>query len=85
MEVIRQRKLIRTIKNSSKVNVQSCFSSEDFGHIICFKNNLNAELMCDIFKHDLLLTARKQFDLDSTVLELQENNYAKHMWKVALN
>ena len=41
--------------------------------------------MCDIYKHGLLLTARKQFDLDSTVLELQGNNYAKHMWKVVLN
>ena len=44
-----------------KVNVWGCFSSKGCGHIVCSKQNLNAELMCDIPKRSLLPTARKQF------------------------
>ena len=36
--------------------------------------------MCDIYKRD---TARKQFGLDSTIGELQEDNNVKHTWKIA--
>ena len=40
-----------------KVNIWRCFSSKDFGLIVCFTQNLNAELMCDICKRGLLPTA----------------------------
>ena len=46
--------------NSNKVNVWCCFSSQDFGGIVDFKQNFSAELMCDIYKRSLLPTARKQ-------------------------
>ena len=67
------------------MKVWGCFSSQSFGRIVCFKQNLNAELMCDIYKHDLLPIARKQFGLDSTIWELQEDNDSKHTSKRALN
>ena len=38
--------------------------------------------MCNIYEHN---TAWKQFGLDSTMWELQEDNDIKHMWKVAMN
>ena len=76
----------RTVKHSSKVNVWNCFSSQSFGaRIVGFKRNFNVELMCDIYKRGLSPTARKQFDLDSTIWELLEDNDAKHKWKVVLN
>ena len=38
--------------------------------------------MCNIYKSD---TAWKQFGLNPTISELQEDSHAKYMWKVALN
>ena len=64
-----------------KVNVWGCFSSKDFGHIVCFKQNLNAEL---ISKRGLLSTVPKQFGHDSMSLKLQEDNESKHTWKRAV-
>ena len=75
----------RIVKHSTKVNVWSCLSNEGFGIIVCFNQNFNAELMCDIYKRGLLSTARKQFHLDSTIWELHEDNDLKHTWNVALN
>ena len=71
-----------TVKYSTKLNARGCFSSHDFGRIIFFKWNLNAELMCDIYKRG---TVPKQFGFDSTSWELQEDNDAKRTWKVELN
>ena len=52
---------------------------------VCFKENLNAELMCDIYKRGLLPTARKQFGHDSMLWKLQEDNDPKHRSKLAVN
>ena len=46
----RKRKVVRTVKNPIKVNVWDCFSSSGFGHINCFRGNLNAGLLCKIYK-----------------------------------
>ena len=43
-----KKKVVRTVKHPVKVNVWGCFSSKRFGRVVCFKENLNAELMCDI-------------------------------------
>ena len=40
--------------------------------------------MCDIYKRGLAPTARKQFGLDSTIWELQEDNDSKHTSKLTL-
>ena len=40
--------------NCQAPNVCSCFSSKKFGRIVCFKQNVNAELVRDIYKRDLL-------------------------------
>ena len=50
--------------NSQAFEHGGCLSSQGFGRIIYFKQNLNAELMCDIYKRDI---ARKQSGLDSTI------------------
>ena len=41
--------------------------------------------MCGIYKRGLVPTARKQFGVDSTIGELQEDNDPKHTSKFALN
>ena len=69
---------MRTVKHSIKVNVWRCLSSKGFDCIVCFKQNLNAELMCDISKCSLLPTARKQLSHDSTLWKLQEENELRH-------
>jgi len=80
-----KKKIVRTVKHPIKVNVWGCFSSKGFGRIVCFNENLNAELMCDIYKYGLLPTARKQFGHDSTLWKLQEDNDPKHTSKLAIN
>ena len=45
-----KKKVIRTVKHPVKVNVWGCFSRKGFGRILCFKQNLNGKLMCDIYK-----------------------------------
>ena len=77
-----EKKVVRIARHSTKVNVWGCLSSQDFGRIVRFKRNFNAELMCDIYKRG---TAQKQSVLDSTIRELQGENDAKHTRKVALN
>ena len=77
------KKVIRTVKHPIKVNLWGCFSSKGFGRIICFKENLNAELLCDIYKRGLLRTARRQFGPESTLWKLQEDNDPKHTSKLA--
>ena len=57
--LLEKKKVVRAAKHPVKVNVWDCFSSKRFGRVVCFKENLNAELMCDMYKRGLLPTARK--------------------------
>ena len=41
--------------------------------------------MCGIYKRGLLSTARKQFDHNSTLWKLREDNDLKHTSKIAVN
>lgn len=80
-----KKNVVRTVKHPIKVNVWGCFSAHGFGRVVCFKENLNADLMCHIYKYGLLPTARKQFGHDSTSWKLQEDNDPKHTSKLATN
>ena len=80
-----KRKAVRTVKHPVKANVWGCFSSKGFGRVVCFKENLNAELLCDIYKCGLLPKARKQFGHDSVLWKLQEDNDPKRRSKLAVN
>ena len=77
------KKIVRTVKHPTKVNVWGCFSSRGFGRIICFKENLNAKRMCNIYERALLPTATDHFGPGSTSWKLQEDNDPKHMSKMA--
>lgn len=77
------RKVVLTVKHPVKVNVWGCFSSKGFGRIFCFKENLDAKLMCRIYKRYLLPTARRQFGRESTSWKLVEDNDPKHTSKLA--
>jgi hypothetical protein len=48
---------VPTVKHSAKVHVYGCFSEKGFGKIYCFTNNLNAELLCTIYKTTLVPSA----------------------------
>ena len=75
-----------TVKHSTKMNVWSCFSSQGFACIVCFKQNLNPELKRNIYERRLLLTIWQHLSLDATIWELQEdNNDSKHTSKTALS
>ena len=50
---------------------------------ICFRENLNADLLCKIHRYCLLPTARNQFGRKSNEWTLQEDNDSKHMSKLA--
>src|SRR5579871_870770 len=67
-----------TVKHSIKVHIYGCFSEEGFGNIYCFIDNLNAELLCTIYKTTLLPSARKFFGRDNHSWFLQEDNDPKH-------
>jgi hypothetical protein len=67
-----RKKVVRTLKHLIKVNAWGCFSSKGFGKIICFKKNLNAQLMCKIYENGLLPTSRKHLDLESESWKLQK-------------
>jgi hypothetical protein len=77
-----------TVKHSAKVHVYGCFSEKGFGNIYCFTTNLNAELLCTIYKTTLLPSAKTLFGKDDHSWILQEDNDPKHMstkaqkWKV---
>src|SRR5579871_1335765 len=80
-KVWRQREEIiksPTVKYSIKVHIYGCFSEEGFGNIYCFTDNLNAELLCTIYKTTLLPSARKFFGRDNHSWFLQEDNDPKH-------
>ena len=83
MELSREKRVVRTVKHSVKVNVWSCFSSKSFGRIICFRQNLDAKFMCNIYRYGLLPTAQKQFGHYPTLWKLQEDNDPKYMSKLA--
>jgi transposase len=69
---------VPTVKHSIKVHVYGCFSEEGFGNIYCFTENLNAELLCTIYKKTLLPSAKKFFGEDNYSWNLQEDNDPKH-------
>ena len=84
LELTWEKKVVQSVKYSIKVNVWRCFSSKGFDHIVCFKQNLDAELMCDISKRGLFPTAQKQFDHNSTLWKLQSEKHASKLapvWK----
>lgn len=78
-----KKKVVRVVQHPIKVNVWACFSSKGFGNIVCFKNNLNAKLLCKIYQHALLPTVATQFGLEDECWQLQEDNDPKHRSKMA--
>jgi transposase len=78
-----KKKVVRTVKHPIKIDVWGCFSSKGFGQIKCFKENLDAKLMCEIYKRYLLPTARDQFGSKSSSWKLQEDNDPKPTSKLA--
>jgi transposase len=78
-----RRKVVRTVKYPIKVNVWGCFSSNGFGRVYCFRENLKADLLCTIYKRCLLPTARDHFGPNSADWKLVEDNDPKHMSQLA--
>ena len=48
------RKVFRAVKHPTKVHAWGCLSENGFGKLYCFTSNLNAELLCKIYKKALL-------------------------------
>lgn len=73
-----QYKVVRTMKESAKVNVWGCFSEKGFGRLFWFSQNLKKELMCEIYKDWLLPSASDMFGEGDDSWVLQEDNDPKH-------
>jgi transposase len=82
-QFIKKRKVFRTVKHPPKVHVWGCFSSQGFGKLICFQQNLNAHFMCSIYERGLLASAYEFFDEEDIEWILQEDNDPKHRSKIA--
>lgn len=86
-----KRKMQRTVKFPQKLNAWGAFSAQGFGKLICFTENLNAELLCSIYERGLLSTALEQFGPKPGSWTLQEDNDPKHTstlakeWRVKHN
>jgi transposase len=78
-----QRIVMRSVKHPVKVQVWGCISAHGFGKIVCFKRNLNANLLCKIYKNGLLPSAKLWFGSNSKDWLLQEDNDPKHRSKSA--
>ena len=76
---------VPTVKHSAKVHVYCCFSEKGFGSIYCFTENLDANLLCTIYKNTLLPSARIFFGKNNNNWTLQEDNDLKHTSKKALD
>lgn len=81
-----ERKVVRTVKYPLKINVWGCLSTQGFGKMFWFQQNLNSEFLCDqIYQRALLPSANKHFGQQEWYL-LEDNdpkhrsNYSKR-WK----
>ena len=77
--------VFRTVKHPKKVHAWGCLSENGFGKLYCFTSNLNAELLCKIYKKALLPSIQKHFDLNDSEWWLVEDNDSKHRSKKAKN
>ena len=77
------RKVFRTVKHPTKVHVWGCLSENGFGELYCFTSNLNAQLLCKIYKKALLPSVKKLFGSEDPEWWLVEDNDPKHRSKVA--
>ena len=71
-----------TVKHPLKTNVWGCVSFTGFGRISIFSPNLDAPLLCSIYKKSLLPTASAAFGA-SVKWTLQEDNDPKHRSRLA--
>jgi hypothetical protein len=74
---------VPTVKHPAKVHAYGCFSEKGFRNIYCFTSNLNADLLCTIYKTTLLPSAKTFFGEDNNKWILQEDNDPKHKSKKA--
>lgn len=70
----------RTLKHPKKIHIWGCFSSNGFGRIVLFKENLNAEKLITIYKNGLLASYP---EISEGKYILLEDNDPKHMSKLA--
>lgn len=82
-QFIGRRKIFRTVKHPPKVHVWGCFSSQGFGELVCFQQNLDANFMCRIYEWGLLASVSKFFGEGCLDWILQEDNDPKHRSKIA--
>ena len=77
-----KRKIFRSVKHPLKVHVWGCFSASGFGELVYFQQNLNAELMVEVYKIGLISSANKLFGDGFIRWVLQEDNNPKHRSKI---
>ena len=73
------------VKHPLKVHAWGCFSSQGFGELYCFTENLNGDLLCKLYEQALLPSAQTMFGEEKKDWILQEDNDPKHRSQKAEN
>ncbi|CAF2995742.1 unnamed protein product [Rotaria sp. Silwood2] len=74
---------VLTVKHPVKIHVWGCFSKHGFGKLILFKQSLNSNFMCKIYKNGLLPSVKKWFGDNNYNWKLLEDNDPKHTSKMS--
>jgi len=84
----RSREVHQKMKHPPKIHAWGCFSAKGFGKLALFEENLDSDLMIDIYKNVLLPSIPMCFGTKSPRWILQEDNDPKHRsrkcteWKI---
>jgi transposase len=76
-------KKIMAPTHPKKIHVWGCFSSFGFGSLFIFENNLDSQLLVQIYKKQLLNSSLKWFGPNPNTWWLLEDNDPKHTSKIA--
>ena len=74
-------KIRHVFKHPARVHIWGCISKNGFGKLKMFTKNLDSELMCSIYKIQLMSSVKKIFSLANQQWILLEDNDPKHTSK----
>jgi len=74
---------VSTVKHPVKIHVWGCFNKNGFGKLVLFRQTLNSNFMCKIYKDGLLSSVKKWYGDNNCNWKLLEDNDPKHTSKTS--